>query len=106
MTGQSVAEHRMAGRGPLHLGVLTVSDTRTRDTDTSGALIIALAEEAGHRVVDREIVPDEPDVADERSSIRGFHARDELHENSRADHGRDFGHRARAIRRSKRFRRC
>jgi molybdopterin adenylyltransferase len=77
MIGQSVAEHRTAGRGPLNLAVLTISDTRTLETDASGALIIALAEEAGHRVVTRDIVPDEP----KRMSvlIRGLHGRDDLH---------------------------
>ena len=45
-----------------NLAVLTVSDTRTLDTDTSGALIVALAEAAGHRIAGRAIVPDEPDL--------------------------------------------
>ena len=74
---QSVVEHRAASRGPLNLAVLTVSDTRTLETDTSGALIVALAEEAGHRLVAREIVPDEPMPM--TAVIRGFHARDDLH---------------------------
>jgi molybdenum cofactor biosynthesis protein B len=57
----SVAEHREASpREPLRLAVLTVSDTRTAETDTSGALIVELAGAAGHRVLAREIVPDEP----------------------------------------------
>jgi molybdopterin adenylyltransferase len=77
MIGQSVVEHRAAGRGPLNLAVLTVSDTRTLETDSSGALIIALAEEAGHRVVSREIVRDEPGPM--IALIHAFHARDELH---------------------------
>ena len=42
-------------------GVLTVSDTRTMETDTSGGLIVELLEAAGHRIVHRAIVPDEPD---------------------------------------------
>ena len=40
---------------------MTVSDTRTLETDSSGALIVSLAETAGHRVIERAIVPDEPD---------------------------------------------
>jgi molybdenum cofactor biosynthesis protein B len=43
------------------LAVLTVSDTRTRETDRSGARIVRLAQEAGHVVGDYEILPDEPD---------------------------------------------
>jgi molybdenum cofactor biosynthesis protein B len=58
---QAVAEHRADAPGSLNLAVLTVSDSRTIETDASGALIVALAEAAGHRVVDRAIVPDEPD---------------------------------------------
>jgi molybdenum cofactor biosynthesis protein B len=46
----------------LNLAVLTVSDTRTLETDTSGGRIVVLAEAAGHRIASREIVPDEPDV--------------------------------------------
>ena len=41
---------------------MTVSDTRTLETDTSGGLIVALAEAAGHRIVERRIVADEPDL--------------------------------------------
>jgi molybdopterin adenylyltransferase len=77
MVEQSVVDHRAAGAGPLNLAVLTVSDTRTLETDTSGALIVALAGEAGHRVVSREIVPDEPMPM--ATLLRGFHARGDLH---------------------------
>lgn len=56
-----VAEHHAAAPRALALAVLTISDTRTIETDASGALIVALAEGAGHRVVERAIVPDEPD---------------------------------------------
>jgi molybdenum cofactor biosynthesis protein B len=40
--------------------VITVSDTRTIETDTSGALIRDLLTTAGHRVASSEILPDEP----------------------------------------------
>jgi molybdenum cofactor biosynthesis protein B len=44
--------------------VLTVSDTRTEATDTSGRAIAELLTAAGHEVVGRAIVKDEPaDVA-------------------------------------------
>ena len=58
---QSVAEHRREAAKSLNLAVMTVSDTRTLETDTSGALIVSLSEAAGHRVIDRVILPDEPD---------------------------------------------
>ena len=57
----AVIEHRSQALSTLNLAVVTVSDTRTIQTDTSGALIVELAEAAGHRVVERAIVPDEPE---------------------------------------------
>lgn len=39
---------------------MTVSDTRTRETDTSGALIRKLLEDRGHRIVALHRVKDEP----------------------------------------------
>lgn len=40
--------------------ILTVSDTRTPDTDTSGHAILELLEAAGHTVLDYAIVKDDP----------------------------------------------
>lgn len=40
--------------------VITVSDTRTLETDRGGARLVELLEEAGHRVAARAIVPDDP----------------------------------------------
>ena len=42
----------------LRIAVLTVSDTRTRDTDTSGQVLVDRALDSGHQVVARHIVPD------------------------------------------------
>ena len=58
---QSVQEHRQFAPVRLRLAVLTVSDTRTLETDSSGALIVSLGEAAGHRIVERRIVADEPE---------------------------------------------
>ena len=52
---------------PLNIAVLTVSDTRNTQTDTSGALLIERARAAGHNVVERAIVRDE--VADIREVV-------------------------------------
>ncbi len=57
---QAVTEHRALAPQALRLAVLTVSDTRTQETDTSGALIVELATTAGHQILDRAILPDEP----------------------------------------------
>src|SRR5208283_2585922 len=58
---QAVMEHRQSAPASLSLAVMTVSDTRTLETDASGALIVSLAEAAGHQIVERLIVADEPD---------------------------------------------
>jgi molybdenum cofactor biosynthesis protein B len=58
---QAVTEHRSQAPTALNLAVLTVSDTRTLETDSSGGLIVALAEAAGHAICQRAIVPDEPE---------------------------------------------
>ena len=42
--------------------VITVSDTRTDATDTSGRAIAALLEAAGHLVAGRTIVRDDPEL--------------------------------------------
>jgi len=74
---RAVLEHRAAAGGSLSLAVVTVSDTRTMETDASGALIVALAEEAGHRLIERAIVPDEPALLS--SLLETLRPRDDLH---------------------------
>lgn len=44
----------------IAIAVLTVSDTRDKETDKSGALIIRMAEEAGHHIADYRICTDDP----------------------------------------------
>ena len=44
---------------PLNVAVLTVSDTRTPDTDTSGAFLEEALLAAGHHLADRQIVIDD-----------------------------------------------
>ena len=44
---------------PLRIAVLTISDTRTEETDTSGALLVSRLQAAGHELADKAIVPDE-----------------------------------------------
>lgn len=55
-------DHRASARtvGPVAYAVLTVSDSRTEATDDSGRLIQQLCNEAGHRLVDYEVVTNEP----------------------------------------------
>ena len=57
---------RMLGPTPTPLGiaVMTVSDTRTLATDTSGALLVERLQAAGHTLAARVILPDDgPRVA-------------------------------------------
>lgn len=44
---------------PINIGVLTVSDTRTLETDTSGGTVVEKLEQAGHRVAARVIIKDD-----------------------------------------------
>ena len=46
----------------VRCAVITVSDTRTKETDVGGARIVAQLEAAGHHVVQREIIPDQPEI--------------------------------------------
>lgn len=44
----------------VRIAVLIVSDTRTLETDTSGALLAERLQSAGHELVERKIVKDDP----------------------------------------------
>ena len=48
-------------QGSVAIAIVTVSDTRTPETDKSGQVIRELSEAAGHTIVDYRIVKDEPD---------------------------------------------
>jgi molybdenum cofactor biosynthesis protein B len=47
---------------PLGVAVLTISDTRNEETDTSGALLVERLTGAGHNLRDRAIVRDDVDA--------------------------------------------
>jgi molybdenum cofactor biosynthesis protein B len=57
----SVADHKSTSPATVSCFVLTVSDSRTLETETSGKAIAELLSAAGHTVVDRLVVKDEPD---------------------------------------------
>ena len=44
---------------PINIAVLTVSDTRTPETDTSGDILVARIEQAGHTLAARLIIKDD-----------------------------------------------
>ncbi len=55
---------------PLGIAVLTVSDTRGLAEDRSGDTLVGRLTEAGHRLADRAIVPD--DVEEIRAKVRAW----------------------------------
>ena len=57
---ESVHKHRESAPERVRVAVLTISDTRTPETDTGGDVIEELMRGAGHEVVRRGIVRDEP----------------------------------------------
>ena len=56
----SHVQHKQENRQSVGCMVVTCSDTRTTDTDTSGALIQQLLQDQGHHVLAYHIVKDEP----------------------------------------------
>lgn len=55
---------------PLNIAVLTVTDTRTLETDSSGALLVERLTTAGHSLADRALVAD--DVEAIQACLRGW----------------------------------
>jgi molybdenum cofactor biosynthesis protein B len=55
---------------PLRIAVLTVSDTRTEETDKSGALLVERLTAAGHELAGKAIVHDEVEAI--RRQVRAF----------------------------------
>ena len=60
MTFREHEESAEAARPTVRCAVITLSDTRTEATDTSGQLIVDGLRDAGHQVAERHIIPDEP----------------------------------------------
>jgi len=58
----SQAEHKAQAPRSVRCAIVTVSDTRTIETDASGRAIADLLTAAGHQVAGRTIVKDDPDL--------------------------------------------
>jgi molybdenum cofactor biosynthesis protein B len=56
----STEQHRADAPASVRCFVLTISDTRSLETDASGNAIVLALQKGGHAVVGREIVRDEP----------------------------------------------
>jgi molybdenum cofactor biosynthesis protein B, proteobacterial len=61
---------------PVHIAILTVSDSRGAAEDTSGQYLQDAAQEAGHQVVDRAIVKD--DIYQIRARVSAWIADDNV----------------------------
>ena len=62
---------------PLNVAVLTVSDTRTPETDTSGQYLVDQLARAGHKVVERLILKD--NLYQIRAQVAKWIASDDIH---------------------------
>jgi molybdopterin adenylyltransferase len=67
---QSSEHHRKlaSDRGPVAIGLITVSDSRTPETDTNGAYLRAAIGEAGHDVSSYHLIRDEAGLV--RSALK------------------------------------
>ncbi|MDG3088596.1 molybdenum cofactor biosynthesis protein B [Vibrio hannami] len=69
--GHAVSEFK-----PANVAVLTVSDTRTEENDTSGHYFVEQLKEAGHNLIDKKIVID--DVYQLRAALSQWIADDSI----------------------------
>ncbi|GIT22142.1 MAG: hypothetical protein CM1200mP40_18240 [Gammaproteobacteria bacterium] len=67
----------MSVETPLSIAVVTVSDTRTEETDKSGSALIGFLQEAGHKLHSKIIVKDE--IKDLRSLVSTHISDPEVH---------------------------
>lgn len=58
--------HEGLEKSEILCGVVTVSSSRTEDTDESGQRLVELLRADGHQVVEKDIIPDEPPEVEDR----------------------------------------
>ncbi len=73
---ESVHKHKESAPETVRVAILTISDTRTPETDTGGDVAQELLEGAGQEVVERRIVRDE--VSGIRNSLIDLLARSDV----------------------------
>lgn len=69
-------QHRKAAPQSVRCAVLTMSDSRTEETDDSGKLSIELLRNAGHQIVGYQIVKDDQHAI--RQALQAFTERDDV----------------------------
>lgn len=57
---ESTKQHRCDSPKTVRCAVVTISDTRTLETDRGGLLIVGMLMAGGHEITDRRIVRDDP----------------------------------------------
>jgi len=62
---------------PLNIAILTVSDSRTEDSDTSGNTLVQRLTDAGHHLAEKRIVKD--DIYQLRAVVSQWIANPEIH---------------------------
>jgi len=72
----SINEHKRNAPKQVKVKIITISDTRTKETDKSGLLMKEILLNAGHQVLDYEIVKDEPALI--RSAVLSGCENDEI----------------------------
>lgn len=77
MTDKRLPPADATGFVPLGIAILSVSDSRTIETDASGRILAERAEGAGHRLVAREVVAD--DVALIRARLTAWSRDPDVH---------------------------
>jgi len=63
-------EHEAEGPKSVKIGVLTLSDTRSKDEDKSGKLLCEMLSKGGHEIVRYELIREDPDIIE--STVKSF----------------------------------
>jgi molybdenum cofactor biosynthesis protein B len=58
---EAVRQHHDAAPDHIRVAVLTISDSRTPDTDTGGDAVREVLRDAGHEISSSDLIKDEPD---------------------------------------------
>lgn len=73
---ESVRQHRESAPEHVRVAVVTISDSRTPETDTGGDTAVQILRGSGHEIVHREIVPDDAPEID--VTLRGLLSRPDI----------------------------
>jgi len=76
VVSSTAAEHKAQAPTVVRCAAITVSDTRTAETDTGGQTLVERLTSAGHSIVERSIIPDDPDRM--RALLQQLAQRDDL----------------------------